>query len=166
LSNVPRGGAVDFEEGIDPMQVILKERLENLGQTGDVVTVKPGYARNYLIPHGLAYAATAGNLKRIEKERAQIDKKSAAELSAARQQAAVIEGTSVTFSARAGEEGKLFGSITAADIAEKIAEQGITIDRRQIVLDEPLKALGVFSVPVRLHADVRPEIKVWVIKEE
>lgn len=148
------------------MQVILKQKLENLGHAGDVVSVKPGYARNYLIPQGMAYMATPGNLKRIERERAQIDKKSAADLVAARQRAAVIEGTSVTFSARAGEEGKLFGSITATDIAEKMAEQGITIDRKQIILDEPLKALGVFAVPVRLHAEVRPEIKVWVIKEE
>ncbi len=148
------------------MQVILKERLENLGHVGDIVTVKPGYARNYLIPQGLAYAATPGNLKRIEREKAQIEKKSAADLSAARERAAVIETTSVTFSARAGEEGKLFGSITAADIAEKLAEQGIEIDRKQIMLDEPLKALGVFEVAIKLHADVRPEIKVWVIKEE
>ncbi|MDR0786916.1 MAG: 50S ribosomal protein L9 [Gemmatimonadota bacterium] len=148
------------------MQIILKERLDNLGDIGEVVSVKPGYARNYLIPKGLAYAATPGNLKRIERERAQYEKRTAAERAEARQRAAVIEATSVTFSARAGEEGKLFGSITAADIAEKMAEQGIVIDRRQIVLDEPLKALGVFSVPVKLHADVRPEIKVWVIKEE
>ncbi len=148
------------------MQVILKERLENLGHVGDIVTVKPGYARNYLIPQGLAYAATAGNLKRIEREKAKIEKRNAADLSAARERATVIETTSVTFSARAGEEGKLFGSITAADIAEKLAEQGIEIDRKQVMLDEPLKALGVFEVAIRLHAEVRPEIKVWVIKEE
>ena len=148
------------------MQVILKERLENLGDPGEVVTVKPGYARNYLIPRGLAYAATEGNLKRMERERAQLDKRSAAELGAARERATVIEATSVTFSARAGEEGKLFGSITSADIAEKLGDQGIEVDRRQILLDEPIKALGVFSVPIRLHTDVRPEVKVWVIKEE
>jgi large subunit ribosomal protein L9 len=148
------------------MQVILKERLENLGQVGDIVTVKPGYARNYLIPKGFAYAATPGNLKRIEREKAKLQKQAAADLAAARERATVIESTSVTFSARAGEEGKLFGSITAADIAEKLAEQGIDIDRRQILLDEPLKALGVFEVAIRLHSEVRPEIKVWVIKEE
>lgn len=148
------------------MQVILKEPLEKLGQIGDVVTVKPGYARNYLIPQGLAYEATPANLRRIEREREQIEKRAAADLATARAQASTIEGVSITFAARAGEEGKLFGSITTADIAEKLAEQGIEIDRRQIVLDEPLKALGVFSVPVRLHAEVRPELKVWVIKEE
>ena len=148
------------------MQVILKQRLENLGQAGDVVTVKAGYARNYLIPQGLAYSATEGNLRRIDRERLQLQKRAAEDLGAARERASVIEGTSVTFTARAGEEGKLFGSITSADIVEKLAEQGIDIDRKQIVLDEPLKALGVFSIPVRLHAEVRPEVKVWVIKEE
>jgi large subunit ribosomal protein L9 len=148
------------------MQVILKQRLENLGHAGEVVSVKPGYARNYLIPQGFAYEATEANLRRIERERAQIEKRGAEEVTEARERAGKIEGTSVTFSARAGEEGKLFGSITSADIAEKLAEQGIEIDRRQIVLDEPLKALGVFAVPIRLHAEVRPEIKVWVIKEE
>jgi large subunit ribosomal protein L9 len=148
------------------MQVILKQRLENLGQPGDVVTVKAGYGRNYLIPQGFAYEATSANLKRIERESAQIQKQAVAEEAAARERGSKIEGTSVTFTARAGEEGKLFGSITSADIATKLAEQGIEVDRRQIVLDEPIKALGVFSVPVRLHAEVRPEVKVWVIKEE
>jgi large subunit ribosomal protein L9 len=148
------------------MQVILKQRLEHLGQPGDVVTVKPGYARNYLIPHGFAYEATDANLKRIERERAQVHRLEAQAVGAARERATRIEGTSVTFSARAGEEGRLFGSITPADIAEKLAEQGIELDRRQILLDEPIKALGVFSVPIRLHAEVRPEVKVWVIKEE
>lgn len=148
------------------MQVILKQRLENLGHPGDVVSVKNGYARNYLIPQGVAYEATAANIKRIERERAVSLKKSEEDLTEARARAGVLEGTSVTFTARAGEEGKLFGSITSADIAEKLAEQDIVVDRKQIVLDEPLKALGVFSVPVRLHAEVRPEVKVWIIKEE
>ena len=148
------------------MQVILRDRLENLGDAGEVVTVKPGYARNYLIPKGLAYEATDANLRRIERERAQVVKRAADQLQGARQRAASIEGISVTFNARAGEEGRLFGSITSADIADKLAEQGVEIDRRQIQLDEPIKSLGVHSVPVRLHADVRPEVKVWVIKEE
>ena len=148
------------------MQVILRDRLENLGNAGDVVQVKAGYARNYLIPKGLAYEATQGNVKRMERERAQVTKRAEETLGQARQQATRLEGVSVTFNARAGEEGKLFGSITSGDIAEKLAEQGIEIDRKQIQLDEPIKALGVHSVPVRLHADVRPEIKVWVIKEE
>ena len=148
------------------MQVILRERLDNLGDAGDVVTVKPGYARNYLIPRGHAYAATDANLKRIGREREQTARRAAAELDTARQSATAIEGVSITFTARAGEEGKLFGSITSSDIADKLAEQGVEIDRRQIQLDEPIKALGVFTVPVRLHADVRPELKVWVVKED
>ena len=148
------------------MQVILRERLENLGNAGEVVDVKPGYARNYLIPRGLAYEATQANVRRIEAERATLAKREAATLSEAREQAKSIEGVSLTFKARAGQEGKLFGSITSADIAEEMAKQGVQIDRRAIELEEPIKALGVTSVPVRLHSQVRPEIKVWVIQED
>src|SRR5690606_10898489 len=148
------------------MQVILKQRVEKLGVAGEVVNAKPGYARNYLIPQGIAYEATDANLKRIEREKVQFEKRAGEELAAAQERAKTIQDTSVTFSARAGEEGKLFGSITSSDIAEKLAEQGIEVDRRQIVLEEPLKALGVYSVPIRLHPDVRPEVKVWIIKEE
>jgi large subunit ribosomal protein L9 len=148
------------------MQVILKERLEHLGNAGDVVTVKPGYARNYLVPKGLAYEANDANLKRIAREREVAARQEAEAVAAARESAKAIEGLSVTFTARAGEEGKLFGSITSSDIAEKLAEQGVEIDRRQIQLDEPIKALGVFTVPVRLHSEVRPELKVWVVKED
>ena len=148
------------------MQVILRGSLEHLGNAGDVVSVKPGYARNYLIPQGLAYEATDSNIRRIEREKSQVVKRVADELQRAREHASAFEGLSVTFNVRAGEEGKLFGSITSADIVSKLAEQGVEVDRKQIQLDEPIKALGVFSVPVRLHAEVRPEIKVWVIKEE
>jgi large subunit ribosomal protein L9 len=147
------------------MQVILRDRLENLGDAGDVVEVKPGYARNYLIPKGLAYEATKGNVRRIEAERAAQGRRDAETLGEARQRASSIEGVSLTFTARAGQEGKLFGSITSADIAEKLAEQGVTVDRRQIELDEPIKSLGVHSVPIRLHPQVQPEVKVWVIAE-
>ena len=147
------------------MQVILRDRLENLGNAGEVVSVKPGYARNYLIPKGLAYEATQANVRRLEAERAAQTRRDTETLTEAQQRAKSIEGVSLTFHARAGQEGKLFGSITSADIAEKLAEQGVEIDRRQIELDEPIKALGVTSVPVRLHPQVRPEIKVWVIAE-
>jgi large subunit ribosomal protein L9 len=147
------------------MQVILRERLENLGNAGEIVDVKSGYARNYLIPQGLAYEATAGNLRQIERERSQREKREAETVSTAREQAGKLEGISLTFNARAGQEGKLFGSITSGDIADKLAEQGIQVDRRSIELEEPIKALGVFTVPIRLHSQVRPEIKVWVIQE-
>lgn len=148
------------------MQVILRDALGKLGQAGDIVSVKPGYARNYLIPKGLAYEATDANVRRIEREKVKLEHQAAEQLTEARRRAASLEGVSVTFNARAGEEGKLFGSITTADIAEKLGEQGVEIDRRQIVLDEPIKSLGVFSVAVRLHSEVQPEVKVWVIKEE
>ncbi|HEV2129726.1 MAG TPA: 50S ribosomal protein L9 [Longimicrobiaceae bacterium] len=148
------------------MQVILRERLENLGDAGEVVDVKPGYARNYLIPQGLAYEASAGNVRRIENQRAQLQRQAADQLAAAQARVGEIEAISLTFNARAAQEGRLFGSITTADIADRLAEQGVEVDRRQIELDEPIKSLGVFSVPIRLHSEVRPEIKVWVIKEE
>lgn len=147
------------------MQVILRDRIENLGNAGDVVDVKPGYGRNYLIPKGLAYEATQANVRRLEAESAARGRREAETLNDAKQRASSIEGVSLTFNARAGQEGKLFGSITSQDIADKLAEQGITIDRRSIELEEPIKALGVTSVPVRLHPQVRPEIKVWVIAE-
>ena len=147
------------------MKVILRDRQENLGNAGDVVEVKPGYGRNYLIPKGLAYEASAANVRRMEAERAAQGRRDAETLTEARERAAVLEGVSLTFHARAGQEGKLFGSITSSDIADKLAEQGVQIDRRTIELDEPIKALGVTSVPVRLHPQVRPEIKVWVIAE-
>ena len=148
------------------MQVILRQRIETLGDAGEIVDVKPGYGRNYLIPQGLAYEATDANKRRLEAERTRSAAREAETVQEAPPRAARIEGVSLTFNARAGQEGKLFGSITSADIAEKLAEQGIEIDRRQIELDEPIKSLGVTSVPVRLHPQVRPELKVWVIAED
>ncbi|CAN5367768.1 50S ribosomal protein L9 [soil metagenome] len=148
------------------MQVILRERLENLGDAGEVVDVKPGYARNYLIPQGLAYEASAGNVRRIENERAVVQRQAADQLAAARARVGEIEAISLTINARAAQEGRLFGSITTADIADRLATQGVEVDRRQIELEEPIKSLGVFSVPIRLHSEIRPEIKIWVIKEE
>lgn len=148
------------------MQVILRDRLEKLGDAGEIVNVKPGYARNYLIPRGIAFEATAANLRQMERESTQVARREAETLSAARGRATSLEGVSLTFHARAGQEGRLFGSIGAADIADRLAEQGIEVDRRQVDLEEPIKALGVFTVPIRLHSQVRPEIKVWVIQED
>ena len=146
--------------------VILRQNVPNVGEAGDLVTVKPGFARNYLLPRGLAYEATEGNIRRLEEEKQRGEERSKRDYLEARRQASALEAVSLTFNPRAGEESNLFGSITTADIAEKLAEQGIEIDRKQIQLDEPIKSLGVFSVPVRLHAEVKPELKVWVIKEE
>ncbi len=148
------------------MKIVLRQDVPKLGESGTIHEVSNGYARNYLIPKGLAYEATAQNKRRIEAENARTAAKEAATLSEAQQRAKAIEGVSLTFHARAGQEGKLFGSITSADIAEKLAEQGITVDRRQIELDEPIKTLGVTSVAIRLHPQVRPEVKVWTIASE
>ena len=148
------------------MDVILRQAVEKLGQPGDVVKVSPGFARNYLLPRGIAYAATAGNLKRIAQEKARLEAAEDERRGAAQGIATSLENVSLTFSARVGEEGKLFGSVTASDIAEQLHAQGFDqIEKRQIDLHEPIKALGVYRVPVRLHADVKPEIKVWVIKQ-
>ena len=147
------------------MEIILRQAVENLGKPGDVVKVKAGYARNYLLPHGLAYEATPGNLKRIQLERDRLEAAENERRGAAQGIAEKLEQVSLTFSARVGEEGKLFGSVTAADIAQQLETQGFHIEKRQIDLHEPIKALGVYRVPVRLHADVKPEVRVWVIKQ-
>ncbi|HEY4307061.1 MAG TPA: 50S ribosomal protein L9 [Gemmatimonadaceae bacterium] len=147
------------------MEIILRQAVENLGGPGDVVKVKAGYARNYLLPHGLAYEATPGNLKRIQQERDRLDAAESERRGAAQSIAEKLEQVSLTFSARVGEEGKLFGSVTAADVAQQLEAQGFHIEKRQIDLHEPIKALGVYRVPIRLHADVKPEVRVWVIKQ-
>lgn len=146
------------------MEIILRQAVENLGGPGDVVKVKTGYARNYLLPHGLAYEATPGNLKKIKQERDRLDAAESERRNAAQSIAERLEQVSLTFSARVGEEGKLFGSVGAADIAQQLEAQGFHIEKRQIDLHDPIKALGVYRVPVRLHADVKPEVRVWVIK--
>ncbi|HET7631538.1 MAG TPA: 50S ribosomal protein L9 [Gemmatimonadaceae bacterium] len=147
------------------MEIILRHAIDDLGKPGDVVSVRAGYARNYLLPRGLAYEATTGNLKRIAQERSRLEAAEAERREAAQSIATRLEQVSLTFSARVGEEGKLFGSVTPADIVQQLAAQGIQVERRQIDLHEPIKALGVYKVPVRLHADVKPEIRVWVIKQ-
>ncbi|HYV97204.1 MAG TPA: 50S ribosomal protein L9 [Gemmatimonadaceae bacterium] len=145
-------------------EVILRESVTNLGHPGDIVDVSAGYARNYLVPRGIAYLATDGNKKRIAQEKARLEAADAARVATAQELAAKLEPISLTFSARVGEEGKLFGSVTSADIVEQLTNQGFEIEKRMIDLQEPIRALGVYKVGIRLHADVRPEIKVWVIK--
>ena len=147
------------------VQVILRQAVDDLGDIGEVVDVKPGYARNFLIPQGIAYEVNAANKKRFEEERRHILDRSARELDRAKAAAERIEGQSVSFSVRAGEEGKLFGSVTASDISEALAEKGLEVDRHLIRLEEPIKQLGVYRVAVRLHAEVRPEVTVWVVAE-
>jgi large subunit ribosomal protein L9 len=147
------------------MDVILRQAVEKLGNPGDVVVVSAGFARNYLIPRGIAVEATAGNKKRIEQERQRLEAAENERRESAGQVAQRLEQVSLTFSARVGEEGKLFGSVTASDIVQQLESQGYHIEKRQVDLHEPIKALGVYRVPIRLHADVKPEIKVWVIKQ-
>jgi len=147
------------------MEVILRQAVDNLGHAGDVVEVSNGYARNYLLPRGFAFAATEGNKKRIEQEKSRLEAAENDRRSKAQELAAKLEEVSLSFSARVGEEGKLFGSVTAADIAQQLEAQGLHVEKRMIDLHDPIRALGVYRVPVRLHADVKPEIKVWVIKQ-
>ena len=147
-------------------RIILRQDIEELGELGDIVDVKPGYARNYLLPQGFAYKATAANLRRHEEEREHLVKRSMRDREQAEKVAERLAGVSVTLKVKAGEEGRLFGSVTSTDIANSLAEQSIEIDRHIIRLAEPIKQLGMYKVPIRLHAEVQPEISVWVVAEE
>lgn len=147
------------------MEVILRQSVEKLGHPGDVVKVSNGFARNYLLPRGIAVVATEGNKKQIEAQRQRLEAAEDSRRETAQSQAAVLEQVSLTFSARVGDEGKLFGSVTSSDIVQQLEALGHKVEKRQVDLHEPIKALGVYRVPIRLHADVKPEIKVWVIKQ-
>jgi len=148
------------------MQIILQEDVEKLGVRGDVVTVAEGYARNFLLPKNLALPASAGNLKRLEKIRATLAKKTATERDAAQKQADALNAATVTLTRKSGENDQLFGSVTSADIADNLAKQGFEIDKRRIQLAEPIKVIGEYQVPVKLHREVSAEVKVIVKKEE
>jgi large subunit ribosomal protein L9 len=148
------------------MEVILRETVKKLGTAGEVVTVKNGYARNYLIPRGLAYRATEANKRRIESEKKSHAQRLAAEHTGAEGLAAALNEVELHFTAKAGEGDKLFGSITSSDIADQLAEKGYQVDKRIIELEEPIKMIGIYKVPVRLHAEVKAELRVWVVKDE
>lgn len=150
------------------MKLILKQSVDNLGEAGQVVQVKPGYGRNYLIPHGLAYVASAENIARLEAEQQQAEERSRRDFLEARRRASQLEGTTLTFTERAGDEGQLFGSVTQADVTEQANASGIDfeLDKKAVQLDDPIKELGSFDVPVRLHADVEVSIKVEVERED
>jgi large subunit ribosomal protein L9 len=147
------------------IEVILREDIKSLGQAGEMVRVKPGYARNYLLPQGLAYEATEGNKKRIAAETRVRAARNEAERGEAERLAATLAGVSLTLSGKAGEEGKLFGSITSQDIADALAAQGHSIDRRRIEMDHPIKAIGEHAVAIRLHPEVHAELRVSVVAE-
>lgn len=147
------------------IEVILREDVQSLGKAGELVRVKPGYARNYLLPHGLAFEATEGNRKRIAGETRARAARNQAERSEAEQRAAALGGVTLTLTGKAGEEGKLFGSVTAQDIADALAARGYEVDRRRIELEHPIKSLGHHTVGVRLHPEVRAEVHVSVEPE-
>jgi large subunit ribosomal protein L9 len=147
------------------MQIILKEDVEKLGNRGDVVTVKPGYARNFLLPHKLAIEATPGNMKALERIRGALAKKTATELDSAKKQAELLSGVSLKFTRKTGENDQMFGSVTTADIADGLKVQGFEVDKRQIQLKDPVKALGEYPVIIKVFRDVTAEIKIHVGKE-
>ena len=147
------------------MQIILQEDIDKLGHRGDIVTVKPGYARNFLLPRKLAIEATSGNMKAVERIRASLAKKTATELEAAQKQAALINGVAVRFTRKTGENDQLFGSVTSGDIAEALATQGFKIDKRQVQLKEPIRALGEYPITIKVFRDVTAEVKAQVDKE-
>ena len=147
------------------IEVILREDVKSLGKAGELVRVKPGYARNYLLPRGLAFEATEGNKKRIAAETRARGVRDQAERTEAERFAATLGAVALTLKGKAGEEGKLFGSITAQDIADALAAQGHQVDRRRIELEHPIKTIGHHTVGVRLHSDVHAEVRVSVVAE-
>ncbi|WP_420439125.1 50S ribosomal protein L9 [Candidatus Palauibacter sp.] len=147
------------------VEVILRKDIADLGLAGEMVNVRPGYARNYLIPQGMALVATEGNRKRFEEERRQVEESAEREREAAQALAGELEGRTMSFVRRASEGGRLFGSVTAADIADELEKEGLSVDRRAIRLDDPIKDLGEHEVPVRLHMDIEPSVKVSVVTE-
>jgi large subunit ribosomal protein L9 len=145
--------------------VILREDVKSLGKAGEMVRVKPGYARNFLLPRGLAFEATEGNKKRIAAETRARGARDQAERTEAERFAAILGAVTLTLKGKAGEEGKLFGSITSQDIAEALAAQGHQVDRRRIELEHPIKTVGHHTVAVRLHSEVHAEVRVSVVAE-
>ena len=150
------------------MKLILRKTVDRLGAQGDVVEVKAGYARNYLIPQGLAFLASAGNLRKLERERGEAEEHAKHDYLEARRRASQLEGTSMVFHVRAGDDGRLFGAVTNADVADRLNQGGLDfeVDRRIVMLEEPLKMVGVVRVVVRLHSQVEVEVEVQVVRGE
>lgn len=147
------------------MEIILRDRVPNLGDAGELVKVKPGYARNFLIPNGLAYPATPANKRRWEAEAKSRSARLAGQKAGAEGIADQLSQVELKFTAKTGDGDRLFGSITAKDIAAQLAERGIDVDKRVVELTEPLKMIGIYQVPVRIHPEVAAEVKVIVDKE-
>jgi large subunit ribosomal protein L9 len=153
------------KERIEQMKLILRQNYESLGEAGTVINVKPGFARNFLIPKGLAMLATDKNLKKYENEKKQMSWRQEKEKRQSEELAKTLENVSCTITVQVGEEDKMFGSVTSQNIAEALESQGYKIDKRKITLDEPIKSLGIYSIPIKLHTDVEAKVKVWVVKE-
>jgi large subunit ribosomal protein L9 len=147
------------------MKVILRKELETLGNAGDVVVVKDGYARNFLIPNGFALRADKKNIQLLESEKKQQKVKMSKDKKEAELLAEQLNKVSCTATMNVGEEDKVFGSVTSQNIADLIKDQGIEIDRKKITLSEPIKALGIYTIPIKLHSEVEAKIKLWVVKE-
>jgi large subunit ribosomal protein L9 len=147
------------------MKIILRQNVERLGQRGDIITVKDGFARNYLIPRKLALVATPGNLRAFQEEKKQLDVRENKDRRLAEQLAKKLKSVSITATVAVGEEDRVFGSVTAQTISGLLKEKGYEIDKKKILLEEPIKALGVYTVPLKLHHDVEGKVKVWVVKE-
>ena len=147
------------------MKVILRQNYESLGQIGQLVEVKDGYARNFLIPRKIAYAALKGNIRALEEEKKSVEKKKKQEIEAAEKLGLELEKVSVTISVQVGEEDKIFGSVTTQMIADALKEKGYEIDKRKIEIEEPIKSLGIYGITIKLHANVTTNIKVWVVRQ-
>jgi large subunit ribosomal protein L9 len=146
-----------------PMQVILTQDVTNLGKAGELVSVRPGYGRNYLVPRGMAVSATAANVHRLEHDKRVIAKKVAKERAGAESQAERINVVTLQFDRQVGEDDKMFGSVTSRDLVEQLKKAGVDIDHRQIALEQPIKALGKYEVPVKLSAGVTAQLKFFVV---
>jgi large subunit ribosomal protein L9 len=146
------------------MRVILRKEVANLGDAGDIVKVKPGYGRNFLIPRGLAIPATEGSVRQVDHQKKVADAIRRKNLSGAKELKDKLEGTAVSIRRETGDDDRLFGAVTNRDVADALQAEGIEVDRRAIVLDEPIKSIGLFTVPVRLHRDVTANVRVYVIR--
>lgn len=147
------------------MKIILRDDQEKLGKGGEVVEVAPGYARNFLLPRGLALKATTKNMKLLEQEKRIEIAHKIKEKQEIKELSGKLSEISCTIAVQTGEDEKLYGSVTSLDIAEAMAREGFEIDKRKIILEEPIKSLGVYHIPVKLHLDVTAEVKVWVVKK-
>ncbi|MBD3384846.1 50S ribosomal protein L9 [candidate division KSB1 bacterium] len=147
------------------MKIILKQDVDKLGSAGDIVEVKDGFARNYLVPTGQAIMATKANLKSFEEERKMEKVRQEKGKKEAQELADKLSRVSITTAVQVGEENKVFGSVTSQEIANQLRDQGYDIDKRKILIEDPIKALGVYDVPVKLHTDVEATVKVWVVRE-